>query len=39
VREHGLSAVECAGGDAGLLAGLLEWFGARRAHESHTGAP
>jgi len=39
VREHGLSAVECAGGDAGLLAGLLEWFGAKRAHESHTGAP
>ncbi len=25
-REHGLSAVETAGGDAGLLAGLLEWF-------------
>ena len=28
-REHGLRAVETAGGDAGLLAGLLEWFGAR----------
>jgi uroporphyrinogen-III synthase len=39
VREHGLSAVECAGGDAGLLAGLLEWFGAKRAHEGHPGAP
>jgi uroporphyrinogen-III synthase len=25
-REHGLSAVETAGGDAGLLGGLLEWF-------------
>ena len=25
-REHGLTAVETAGGDAGLLAGLLEWF-------------
>lgn len=25
-REHGLRAVETAGGDAGLLAGLLEWF-------------
>ncbi|HEX6136282.1 MAG TPA: uroporphyrinogen-III synthase [Casimicrobiaceae bacterium] len=30
-REHGLTAVETAGGDAGMLAGLLEWFGARRA--------
>jgi uroporphyrinogen-III synthase len=39
VREHGLSAVECAGGDAGLLAGLLEWFGAKRARGSHTGTP
>jgi uroporphyrinogen-III synthase len=39
VREHGLSAVECAGGDAGLLAGLLEWFGTKRAQESSTGAP
>ena len=26
-REHGLAAVETAGGDAGLLAGMLEWFG------------
>jgi uroporphyrinogen-III synthase len=25
-REHGLRAVETAGGDAGMLAGLLEWF-------------
>ena len=25
-REHGLRAVETAGGDGGLLAGLLEWF-------------
>jgi uroporphyrinogen-III synthase len=25
-REHGLPAVETAGGDGGLLAGLLEWF-------------
>ena len=25
-REHGLRAVETAGGDAGLLAKLLEWF-------------
>lgn len=39
VREHGLSAVECAGGDAGLLAGLLEWFAAKRVHEPHTGSP
>jgi len=28
-REHKLRAVETAGGDAGLLAGLLDWFGAR----------
>jgi uroporphyrinogen-III synthase len=26
-RECGLSVVETAGGDAGLLAGLLEWAG------------
>jgi uroporphyrinogen-III synthase len=26
-RELGLAAVETAGGDGGLLAGLLEWFG------------
>ena len=25
-REHGLRAIETAGGDGGLLAGLLEWF-------------
>ena len=25
-RERGLRAVETAGGDAGLLAGVLEWF-------------
>lgn len=25
-REHGLIAVDTAGGDAGLLAGLLQWF-------------
>jgi uroporphyrinogen-III synthase len=25
-REYGLPAVETAGGDAGLLAGLLDWF-------------
>ena len=30
-REHGLAAVETAGGDGGLLAGLLEWFGPDRA--------
>lgn len=38
VREHELWAVETAGGDAGLLAGLLEWFGAKRAHASNPGA-
>jgi uroporphyrinogen-III synthase len=32
-REHGLRAVATAGGDAGLLAGLLEWFA------SHPSAP
>lgn len=26
-REHGLLAVQTAGGDGGLLSGLLEWFG------------
>lgn len=25
-REHGLRAIETAGGDAGLLGGLLDWF-------------
>ena len=35
-REHGLSAVETAGGDAGLLAGLLDWFGARATRASDT---
>jgi uroporphyrinogen-III synthase len=33
-REQGLSAIETAGGDAGLLAGLLEWFGQRRARSA-----
>ena len=36
-REHGLSAVETAGGDAGLLAGLLDWFGTRATRASDTG--
>jgi uroporphyrinogen-III synthase len=35
-RENGLSAVETAGGDAGLLAGLLEWFGARSSRAAQT---
>ncbi|HEY7788747.1 MAG TPA: uroporphyrinogen-III synthase [Casimicrobiaceae bacterium] len=35
-REHGLTAVETAGGDAGLLAGLLEWFGSGHARNSGT---
>jgi uroporphyrinogen-III synthase len=30
-REHGLQAVETSGGDGGLLAGLLEWFGPGKA--------
>jgi hypothetical protein len=25
-RDHGLRAIETAGGDAGLVAGLLDWF-------------
>jgi uroporphyrinogen-III synthase len=25
-REHGLRAIETAGGDAGLIAGLVDWF-------------
>jgi uroporphyrinogen-III synthase len=25
-RTHGLTAIATAGGDAGLIAGLLEWF-------------
>ena len=25
-RDHGLRAIETAGGDAGLIAGLLDWF-------------
>lgn len=33
-RELGLSAVETAGGDAGLLAGLLEWAASRHASGS-----
>ena len=36
-REHGLSPIETAGGDAGLLAGLLEWFGQRRARAMQRG--
>jgi len=37
-REHGLSAIETAGGDAGLLAGLLEWVAAhtRAAANGHS---
>ncbi|MGE5170538.1 MAG: uroporphyrinogen-III synthase [Rudaea sp.] len=35
-REYGLSAIETAGGDAGLIAGLLEWFGPKRARRSTT---
>ena len=31
-REHGLQAVETSGGDGGLLAGLLEWFGPKHSH-------
>lgn len=30
-REQGLLAVETAGGDAGLIAGLLDWFGSKQA--------
>jgi len=30
-REHGLAAVETSGGDGGLLAGLLDWFGPGKA--------
>jgi uroporphyrinogen-III synthase len=33
-RERGLSVVETAGGDAGLLAGLLEWAGSRSRKEN-----
>ncbi len=39
VREHGLSAVETAGGDAGLLVGILEWFGAKRARPTNMDLP
>ncbi len=31
-RELGLDAIETAGGDAGLIAGLLEWFAAQPDH-------
>jgi uroporphyrinogen-III synthase len=31
-REHGLIAIETAGGDAGLLAGLLQWFAEHPTH-------
>ena len=37
VRERGLGAVETAGGDAGLLAGLLEWFGDAQRRASMAG--
>lgn len=37
-REHGLSAVETAGGDAGLLAGLLEWFGPKQMRTTNGGS-
>lgn len=33
-RERGLSVVETAGGDAGLLAGLLEWAGSPSRREN-----
>jgi uroporphyrinogen-III synthase len=39
VRERGLTAVETAGGDAGLLAGLLEWFGAKPPRAPHPHRP
>ncbi len=34
-RELGLSTVETAGGDAGLIAGLLEWFAAHPRATEH----
>jgi uroporphyrinogen-III synthase len=34
-REHGLMAVETAGGDGGLLAGLLDWFGPGKARATN----
>jgi uroporphyrinogen-III synthase len=37
-REQRLSAVETAGGDAGLIAGLLEWFGARQGRKTNPGS-
>ena len=33
-REHGLAAVETAGGDGGLLTGLLDWFGPGNARSA-----
>lgn len=36
-RDQGLSAVETAGGDAGLLAGLLDWFGPKNVRATPTG--
>lgn len=36
-REYGLSTVETAGGDAGLLAGLLEWFEPKAARARSAG--
>jgi uroporphyrinogen-III synthase len=35
-RECGLSAVETAGGDAGLVAGLLDWFAPGKPRASGT---
>jgi uroporphyrinogen-III synthase len=37
-RDHGLRAVETAGGDAGLLAGVLEWFAGPPRHAAQRGA-
>jgi uroporphyrinogen-III synthase len=34
-REYGLPAVETAGGDAGLLAGLLDWFAPAKTHATN----
>ena len=35
-REYALPAVETAGGDAGLLAGLLDWFGPAKTRAANT---
>jgi uroporphyrinogen-III synthase len=34
-REYGLPAVETAGGDAGLVAGLLDWFAPAKARAAN----